>query len=190
MSLKHGILGFLIYGVDNGYELNKAFVESVDHFWHAAPSQIYRELEWLERHGMASSEVVIQTGKPNKKKFRITDQGRAMFLKWLADSEEEPLALRSAFLMRMFFSGLRPAGETVSMLKDFETYCRRELELTDQWNQSIEHYRPMTPKETHSLYWQLNADFGRRYLMMCKEWAGEAIAKIEKERMQDEDTDY
>lgn len=186
MSLKHGILGFLIYGVDNGYELNKAFEESVDNFWHATPSQIYRELDWLERNGMAESEVVIQSGKPNKKKYQITAQGRAMFQKWLTSGEEETIALRSAFLMRVFFSGLQSRNETVRLLREFEERCRTEQEMTKQWEQTIEHYRPMTGEDIHSFYWQLTADFGRRYMKMCEEWARDAGEKIRKESIQDE----
>ena len=171
MSLKHGILGFLIYGVDNGYELNKAFEESVDNFWHATPSQIYRELDWLERNGMAESEVVVQNGKPNKKKFRITAQGRDMFQEWLTSKEEGAITLRSAFLMRVFFSGLQPGEEAMSMLEAFEQQCRNEEEMTEAWNRSIEYYRPKTDGEMQALYWQMTVDFGRRYLKMCREWS-------------------
>ena len=44
MSLTYGILGFLSYGSMTGYDLAKAFSCSVNFFWNAQTSQIYREL--------------------------------------------------------------------------------------------------------------------------------------------------
>ena len=41
--LKHGILGLLNYGSMTGYEINKAFKDSLSYFWNAQTSQIYRE---------------------------------------------------------------------------------------------------------------------------------------------------
>ena len=181
MSLKHGILGFMLYGVDNGYELNKAFERSIDNFWHATPSQIYRELDWLERNGMAESEVVVQSGKPNKKKFRITAQGREMFREWLASGAEESITIRSTFLMRVFFSGLQPGEDAVTMLAEFEQHCRAEEGMAEEWNRSIEHYRPKVGDKMQSLYWQITVDFGRRYLQMCREWSEVSREKIEEE---------
>ena len=47
MSLKHAILGFLGYTSLSGYDLKKAFDGSVQHFWPADQSQIYRPLAQL-----------------------------------------------------------------------------------------------------------------------------------------------
>ena len=49
--LKHGILGLLNYGDMTGYEIKTAFEDSLNHFWHAQTSQIYRELQLLEKNG-------------------------------------------------------------------------------------------------------------------------------------------
>ena len=47
MSLKHAILGFLNYQPQTGYELKEVFDDSVQHFWLADQSQIYRTLNDL-----------------------------------------------------------------------------------------------------------------------------------------------
>ena len=44
MSLEYAILGFLSYKPFSGYEMKKAFDNSVRHFWYADQSQIYRTL--------------------------------------------------------------------------------------------------------------------------------------------------
>ena len=42
--LKHGILGLLNYGDKTGYEIMRVFRDSLNHFWTAQTSQIYREV--------------------------------------------------------------------------------------------------------------------------------------------------
>ncbi|MDR0221438.1 MAG: PadR family transcriptional regulator, partial [Lachnospiraceae bacterium] len=85
MSLKHGLLGLLSYGRMTGYELDKAFKDSLNFFWQAQTSQIYRELKAMEKAGWLTSEIVFQTSKPNKKLYAITDSGRLEFHRWIAE---------------------------------------------------------------------------------------------------------
>ena len=47
MSLEYAILGFLNYLPLSGYDLKKMFDTSVQHFWPADQSQIYRTLARL-----------------------------------------------------------------------------------------------------------------------------------------------
>lgn len=79
MSLTYGILGFLSYGSMTGYDLAKAFGCSVNFFWNAQTSQIYRELGRMEGEGLVASELVLQTQRPNKKLYSITEKGRESF---------------------------------------------------------------------------------------------------------------
>ena len=72
MSLKHAILGFLQYGPSTGYELKKVFDNSVQHFWPADQSQIYRTLVWLEEQGWVSMELIPQDDHPDRKVYSIS----------------------------------------------------------------------------------------------------------------------
>ena len=49
MELKHAILGLLSIQPMSGYDLNRAFSNTVAHFWYADQSQIYRTLDKLDR---------------------------------------------------------------------------------------------------------------------------------------------
>ncbi len=48
--LKHGTLGLLNYGNMTGYEIREIFNKSLNFFWQAQSSQIYRELHTLEEN--------------------------------------------------------------------------------------------------------------------------------------------
>ena len=51
MSLKHGLLGLLNYGNMTGYDIDRTFKDSLFLFWQAQTSQIYRELNTMEKLG-------------------------------------------------------------------------------------------------------------------------------------------
>ena len=62
--LKHGILGLLNYQEMTGYEIMEVFRDSLNYFWDAKTSQIYRELQGLEKKNWVSKTIVPQYGKP------------------------------------------------------------------------------------------------------------------------------
>lgn len=98
MSLKHGLLGLLNYGKMTGYDLDKTFKDSPYYFWPAQTSQIYRELNEMERLGWLTSEIIFQTDKPNRKLYGITASGEVELRNWLAENSlEKEFQIRSLF---------------------------------------------------------------------------------------------
>ena len=102
--LKHGILGLLNYGDMTGYEINAVFKDSLNYFWQAQTSQIYRELQALEKNGWITSKHVEQKNKPDKKILSITEEGKEELGRWLREEEASHL-MRSPLLMKTFFRG-------------------------------------------------------------------------------------
>ena len=179
MSLLHGVLGFLNYGNMSGYDLAKAFSSSVQFFWNAQNSQIYLVLDKLEKQGFATHELVVQTDKPSKKLYSITDAGRAEFIRWLAAPNESiSVEFKSAFLMKVFFAGNRTPTENIAMFRAFINDCRSVLTSMDSIPGSVKQYSQEVPAEA-PLYWQFDADFGYSYIKMCIEWAERCIEKLE-----------
>ncbi len=185
MSLKHGILGFIKYGVDTGYELNKTFRVSVDHFWHATSSQIYRELAWLETNGMVTGQEQIQTGKPNKKLYYLTEEGERELSKWLASDTPDVMRTRNAFLVKVFFSGLQTPEETLRRFEMFDRQCEEMAHQTEAWGDSIARYKEQMEDSDQSFFWEMTSDYGKRYLDMCREWSAESKRRL-RERMGEE----
>src|SRR5467141_3482152 len=60
-----------------GYELAKTFDTSIGFFWKTDHQQIYRELSRLRDRGYIQGREVVQSGKPNKLVYTLTDDGRA-----------------------------------------------------------------------------------------------------------------
>ncbi|TDE90883.1 PadR family transcriptional regulator [Occultella glacieicola] len=103
MSMKHAVLGLLDLSPLTGYDLKKAFDESVNHFWSGDQAQIYRTLTALVDTGLAEVEVVPQDGRPSRRVHRITAAGREELERWLR-AEPDPAPARNDFLARVFFA--------------------------------------------------------------------------------------
>ena len=116
MMLKHGILGLLNYGDMTGYEIREIFNKSLNFFWQAQSSQIYRELRTLEKNGWITITTVEQSEKPNKNVCSITEDGRTELLSWL--STQNPIGdTRVPLLMQVFFLGNRSKEENIASSK-------------------------------------------------------------------------
>ena len=92
MALPHAILVSLLEQAGSGYELAHRFDRSIGYFWAATHQQIYRTLRTMEDDGWVHVDVVAQQGKPDKKVYGVTDDGRAELARWIA----EPLTGRGS----------------------------------------------------------------------------------------------
>jgi PadR family transcriptional regulator AphA len=120
MSLQYAILGLLTYKPMTGYELKSLIDKSVNFFWTAQQSQIYRELKALEVSGYVTSHVEPQEGRPDRKVYKITPNGDGVLQTWL---EKFPNTLSSAvrdeISIRFFFGSRIPKDELKFQLKKF-----------------------------------------------------------------------
>ena len=180
MSLRHGLLGLLNYSESTGYDLKKAFDESLSFFWQVHKSQLYKELAAMGREGLLSVSLVVQEDKPNKKVYALTDAGRKEFLRWLeADLAAADFAVRSVFMMKVFFWGELAPEHAVRKLRDYIGIHRQKLESYGAIAGSVDHYGSLVGREK-ALYWQFTARHGFAFSQTCIVWAEEAIALLEE----------
>jgi DNA-binding PadR family transcriptional regulator len=116
MSLKHAILGFLSIKPMTGYDLKKAFDQSIQFFWPANQSQIYRTLADLKAEGLVEQEVIAREDRLDMKVYRISDNGQDELHEWLSN----PLPhqdYREAFLIQLYFGSKLDDSEVIPLLK-------------------------------------------------------------------------
>ena len=126
MSLRYGLLGLINITPTTGYELDKEFKESLKYIWHAKSSQIYAELDNMERRGWLASERVIQEDKPNKRVYSITEQGREELMTWMMSYEDDvqnSLTGKNAFLFRVLLAGSLSNEQALKLLNLFREVC-------------------------------------------------------------------
>ena len=127
MRLRHAILGLLSHQPQSGYDLNRAFTSSIVYFWHADQSQIYRTLDRLEADGAISTQVIPQSGRPDRRLHSLTESGRAELDAWLM-SPLEPNTVKDPLLARVFFAARLGHERVDALLSEAEERFRRELE--------------------------------------------------------------
>ncbi len=180
MPLKHGLLGLLNYQSKTGYELNKTFEESLNFFWKAQTSQIYRELNKMKKEGWLVSETIIQVGKPNKKMYSLTDMGQEELNRWLRHHESmEWVTLRSEFLMKLFLSGDKLLEENIEYLRQYRNKCSELMKGMETTGAIIERQAAALGEKENAFYWGLTADYGFDHYTMCLNWATKTIKKLE-----------
>ena len=101
MDVELMTLGFLISGPKTGYRL-KNIAGKMMLFYNISLNQIYPTLRKLEDAGYVTKEVVIQTGKPNKHLYHVTDKGKEYFKKRLT-GPPTPMEYNLDFLVKSFF---------------------------------------------------------------------------------------
>lgn len=104
MSLDHAILGFLSRKPMSGYDLKtRCFDREAADLWTADQAQVYRTLDRLVKDRRLTVKRIRQRGKPDRKVFSITDEGRRSLAEWLS-SAEEPAPVRDPFLLKLLFA--------------------------------------------------------------------------------------
>ncbi len=172
--LKHGILGLLNYGPTTGYEIMLVFRDSLDFFWSAQTSQIYRELQALESKGWATKTIVVQEGKPDKNVYAITEQGRQELVEWLLRKSDPP-RVRNDLLMRAFFLGELADDEAEAFFLRCIEERRSFLESLDGAKEAIEVYEALLDDPAKARYWAMTLDYGYRMARAEIEWAEDCI---------------
>ena len=175
--LKHGILGLLNYGEMTGYEIKEVFACSLKFFWTAQTSQIYRELQTIEKNHWAKSTLIMQEGKPDKKVFKITDEGKKELLHWLI-FEDSGLTMRSPLLMKVFFMGELSTKESIAFFENFQIEMEKYLNGLQMADEYIDIFARQMGEAEKALYWELTLDFGRRNMQMYIDWAKTCINKL------------
>jgi PadR family transcriptional regulator AphA len=177
MSLEHAILGFLNYHPYSGYDLKKIFDTSVQHFWPADQSQIYRTLRSLTEAGWVEMEKVPQEDRPDRKVYHITRKGRTELMGWLAGPP--PLeGTRSAGLIQVFFAGQLPDEEIIKKFEEFAVQIRGVLALYESIPKQIEPYRQEIASSREYFFWMVTLDSGIRSMHASLEWAESVIKKL------------
>ena len=177
MSLDYAILGFLNYQPFSGYDLKKIFDTSVQHFWSADQSQIYRVLARLTEQGLAEMEVVAQSDRPDRKVYHITPAGQAALRDWLGG----PIpceASHSASLIQVFFSGLLPDEQVRAKFEEARQLFSANLERLNQVPGQIQEYIRMVDSPRETYFWLLTLELGIKETQLQIEWAEKVLRML------------
>jgi PadR family transcriptional regulator AphA len=144
MNVRTICLAILYDGEATGYEIRKLSVEGeYSYFIDASYGSIYPALARLETDKLVTSKVEVQDGKPAKKIYSITPEGRSVFIQSLFDKLSED-DFRSEFLLFLRFATELPQSlveqrlserltEVDAKLADFDRLKQQHCHPGDAW---------------------------------------------------------
>jgi DNA-binding PadR family transcriptional regulator len=102
-----------------GYELKQRADNTLRFYWVSpAMSQIYTELERLDRHDFVSS-TEVEDGKRTTRRFTITREGRKALTEWLRTPAKEFPVLKHPIALRLMLGSLMGPDQVRAMLDDY-----------------------------------------------------------------------
>ena len=121
-------LAVLHRGPASGYEIKKEVEEGgFSHFQRASFGSIYPALTQLARDGLVTVTEEAQSGRPDKKVYRLTPAGESTLRKAL-DIDPGRDVRRSDFLFLLHFVRMLPAERVAKLVDDRIAWYRRSLE--------------------------------------------------------------
>lgn len=183
MSLQYAILGLLSYRSMTGYDLKKMFDESINNFWAASLSQIYRELGVLEGKGYLTSEIEKQNDRPDKRIYDITTEGIAAFREWITNFPDKlSKEKRDEFTLRLFFGSNLSKQDLITQLRRFLNEMEEQQKKIEYFNRiSGQYVSQMKLFNGEDIYWKFIL---RRAFLNTEtsiKWANECLEELMNE---------
>ncbi len=139
MNVRTLCLAILYFGDSTGYEIKKLSMEGkYSHFVDASFGSIYPALARLESEGMVTCREETQAGKPPRKVYSITENGRSTFI----DSLFEPPApdvFRSEFLLLAMCAEILPAPVLTKAIDTRVLQLQAEIDHLNQISGEARH---------------------------------------------------
>src|SRR5215208_3637533 len=129
--MRYPVLALLSNSPAHGYEIKRGLEERFGSV--IAPlnaGQVYTTLQRLTRDELVADDAVAQSGRPDKRVYRLTDAGRAALEEWMTTASA-PTRLRDDFFMKLTFAhamGIADPAEMIARQRDAYLRSLGELE--------------------------------------------------------------
>lgn len=170
------LLGLLTVEPMSGYDLGQAIRASVGFFWNESYGQIYPNLKRLAAEGMVTAKTERQKGKPDKRIYSITQNGRERLAVWLMVEPQSEVA-RNELLLKLFF-GAQVSPEI--SIQHVERMVKRERAFLREFHRIESEELPKSRQYPDAPYWKMAARFGQLELEAHQRWGEETLAELRK----------
>jgi PadR family transcriptional regulator AphA len=128
VSPQPALLGLLHAEPRHGYELFQEYDRELGRVWRVGQSQLYAQLKLLEEAGLVSVRVEEQPGRPARKVYGLTPQGRAAFAEWVRQPTPYLRHIRVEFLARLYFFRRLSLDGLDELVAQQKAVCRAQIE--------------------------------------------------------------
>jgi len=115
--MKYAFLALLAKQPAHGYELKQALESTFGPGWPPLNfGQIYTTLSRLERDGLVRSQDVHQEGRPDKRVYELTQEGRQALQEWV-DTSTTGTHIKDDFFMKVVLARLSGIAEPATLIE-------------------------------------------------------------------------
>ena len=122
------LLGFLMPGPRHGYELYQELSRELGRVWELGLSKLYAQLKQLEEAGLVEARTEPQPGRPARKVYRLTPEGRSVFLEWVRQPTPYLRHIRVEFLARLYFFRRLSLDGLEEVVARQQAVCQAQIE--------------------------------------------------------------
>ncbi|WP_106532362.1 PadR family transcriptional regulator [Planomicrobium soli] len=169
-NTQYALLGLLTIGCDTGYSMKQMIDGSLNHFWKISYGQIYPTLKLLLDNGYAEVQDLAQEGKPDKKEYKITDEGTEALKRWLAQPITELPLEKNELLLKLFFSRHQDLESTHHHLENYQEKLVSRYETYEAIKEMI---TTRLSAEEDAPFWLITLNYGLRTTQAAIDWCEE-----------------
>jgi DNA-binding PadR family transcriptional regulator len=133
-GLREAILGLLAIRPMSGYDISRSYERALQRVWYAPVGQVYPTLKAMQAQGLLDVEVHVQESRPNRKEYRLTEQGREALLDWLSQPSALPF-MHHEFISKLFLLDNLDEDKRRELVADYVARCgawSADLEAIEQ----------------------------------------------------------
>src|SRR4051794_34680253 len=132
------ILGLLDLetGSGHGYDLARNFAEGrvLADVLHLEPGMLYHHLKKLEKRGWVTSETELQSTRPPRQIYAMTERGKNELHHWMSEPVRHTREIRLEFLIKLYFARRTDPGLAERLIEE-------QLDASSDWMRALEQQR-------------------------------------------------
>jgi PadR family transcriptional regulator AphA len=173
---KYIILGLLSHEALTGYDLRQIAERSIGNFWtDLSFGQIYPTLRALEKKGLVSKTIEIDEGRPLRKVYSITEDGREELRKWLLEPVDMEI-FKLDILLKLYFGA---NVEIERSIKKIEEFIHRNETTLEQYATFEKSLRGIVNQGKDHKFFLLTLEYGQYITKAQLQWAKHTLETLQ-----------
>ncbi|MBD1372757.1 PadR family transcriptional regulator [Hazenella sp. IB182357] len=173
------LLGLLMYAPLTGYQIKRTIESSIKHFWQESYGQIYPTLKKLVELEFAVFHIEKVEGKPDRKVYAITEQGKAEFINWLERPIEKIPIHKNELLLKIFYGQHLDVKHNITQIVQYQ---QKMKDILDSLNVTEHFLMTKRKDDPHFDYWMMTLSHGQYIVEATIQWCEESIEKLERKQ--------
>lgn len=176
---KFALLGLLAWaGPLSGYYVKQVYEASASFFWNVSYGQIYPTMKQLEAEGLVTSSVERDEGRPERRMYEITENGREALHEWLGEPTA-PLQLRVEALLKILHGFRESPDVAIGHVMRMKEQARAADEKRLATIERVQPSWAASGLDDAVPYWMLAARFDELINQAVAQWCDEALDVLE-----------